>query len=302
MDNTPLIKRFRIATINTPDYESTVGWYAKWFDYATQQNDKVSDALAYSWAAPAMAGKRFSLMASKGSPDVFLRIVEGDRTPPFNPRTTYGWGSLEFIVDDLDKQFQIMKAGGVKIFREPASLGGIFASIHAMQLFGPMDITHNLTVEKGDRAMSNLPVAKSQVDRPFLIGANGPDLNAMRDFYVKTFNMSKGPDYDYPVPVMAEALNLPKDHLFKLSLVRSAEKGNTIELHDLPKPGGPRPVIPGQLPPGVAMVSFGVKDLNVIAAHFLNSPEAQEGVAYAGKRSVTLKGAAGELIELIEEG
>ena len=300
MDNTPLIKRFRIATINTPDLPSTLEWYAKWFDFYTHQNDKVSDALAYSWGAPGMAGKRFSLISSVGSPDVFLRLVEGDKTAPFNPRTTYGWGSLEFIVDDLDKQYKLMKAGGVNIFREPASLGGIFASIHAMQLMGPMDITHNLTVEKGDRAKSNLPVAKSQVDRMFLIGANGPDLNALRDFYVKTFNMTKGPDYDYPVPVMADALKLPRDHLFKLTLVRSAEKGNTIELHDLPKPGGPRPVIQGQLPPGVAMVSFEVADLNVIAAHFLNSPEVQEGVAYGGKRSVTLKGAAGELIELIE--
>ncbi|MBL8628919.1 MAG: hypothetical protein JNM81_04780 [Rhodospirillaceae bacterium] len=297
----PLIKRIRIATINTPDRDATLDWYAKWFDYYTHENSFVEQALAYSWGAPGMTGKPYSLISSQGSPDVFIRIVQGDKTAPFNPRTTYGWGSLEFIVDDLDAQFKKMKAGGVDIFREPASLGGIFASIHAMQLMGPMSITHNLTVEKGDRAKSNLPVAKSQVDRMFLVGANGPDLNALRDFYVNTFNMSKGPDYDYPIPVLADAMKLPKDHLFKLTLVRSAEKGNTLELHDLPKPGGPRPTIMGQLPPGVGMVSFGVKDINAIAGHFINPPEVQKSVAYSGKPSVTLKGAAGELIELIEE-
>ncbi len=298
---TPMISRIRIATLHTSDFEGTLDWYAKWFNYYTHENGAVDQALAYSWGAPGMTGARFALLSSRGTTDVFLRVVEGKNLSAFNPRTTYGWGSLEFIVDDLDLQFKKMKEGGVNIYREPASLGGQFASIHAMQLYGPMNITHNLTVEKGDRAKSNLPVAKSQVDRMFLIGVNGPDLNAMRDFYVKTFNMSKGPDYDYPIPALADALKMPKDHLFKLTLVRSAEKGNTLELHDLPKPGGPRATTLGLLPPGVAMVTFAVKDLNAIAGHFNNPPEVQKGVAYDGKPSVTLKGAAGELIELIQE-
>ncbi|MBL8643482.1 MAG: hypothetical protein JNK21_06080 [Rhodospirillaceae bacterium] len=297
----PLIQRFRVATLNTPDMKAAADWYVKWFDYKVRETGTIAPALASSWTTPQMAGKPFVLLSSDGSPDVYLRIVQGDKAPAFNPRSTYGWGSLEFIVDDLDAQFKKMKAGGVNIFRDPASLGGIFASIHAMQLMGPMDITHNMTVEKGDREKSNLPVAKSQVDRMFLVGVNGPDMKAISDFYVNTFRMTKGPDYDYPIPVLAEVLGKPKDYLFKLTLVRSAQKGNTLELHDLPPPGGPRPTVAGQLPPGVGLVSLGVKNLDEIKTSYLSAPAAQAGLAYKGKRSAVLKGAAGELIELIEE-
>jgi catechol 2,3-dioxygenase-like lactoylglutathione lyase family enzyme len=203
----PLLQRFRIATINTPNLQEVADWYTTWFDYQVRETGTVPAALATSWGTPAMADKPFTLLSSTGSPDVYIRVVQGDPvTEPVNPRTTFGWGSLEIIVQDLQAQYEKMKAGGVEIFREPASLGGIFESIHAMQLYGPMSITHNLTVETAPPEKSNLPVANSQVDRIFLVGLNGPKLDALSDFYVQNFNMSKGPDYDYPIPVLAEAL------------------------------------------------------------------------------------------------
>lgn len=299
--STPVINRIRIATLNAPDMKAVAEWYVKWFDYVVTDQGAVDAALAQSWGARKMAGKPFTVLSSKGSPDVYIRIVQGDPAPAFNPRTTYGWGSLEFIVSDLEAVYKKLKAGGIGIFREPASLGGLFASIHAMQIYGPMNMSHNLAVDTGDPAKSNLPVAKSLVDRTFLIGVNGPSLKALSDFYVGTFQMTKGPDYDYPIPVLAEALNMPKDHKFALSLVRSAQKGNTIELHDLPAPGGPRAQVPGQLPPGVGVVSFGVKNLDALNVNYLTPPAVHAGKAYAGRRAATLKGAAGELIELIEE-
>lgn len=297
----PLIRRIRGATLNAPDLEGVAGWYRRWFEYTLNERGTVDAALAESWGAPGMAGKPYALLTSAGSPDVFLRIVQGDPAPPFNPRTTYGWGSLEFIVADLAATYEKFKAGGIGIFREPASLGGQFASIHAMQIYGPMAMTHNMTVDTGDQAASNLPVAKSAVDRMFLVGLNGPSLTALRDFYAATFKMRTYPNYEYPIPVLAEALGLPKDHLFALTLVRGAEKGNTIELHDLPPPGGPRPSVAGQLPPGVGLVSFGVSDLDALALPYLRSPAVRSGAAYKGRRAATLTGAAGELIELIEE-
>lgn len=300
-ETTPFINRFRIATLNTPDMASVAAWYQKWFDYQVLESGTVEASLADSWGAPKMAGKAYTLIASTGSPDVCIRIIQGDPTPKFNPRSTYGWGSLEFIVEDLDAQYKKMKEGGITIFREPASLGGIFESIHAMQVFGPMDMTHNLSVEKGDREKSNLPVAKSQVDRMFLIGLNGPSLEALSKFYVETFKMRKGPDFKYPSPLLAEVMGLPKDHLFSLSLVRSGQKGNTLELHDLPPPAGPRPQLDGQLPPGVGMVSFGVRNLQDLQLPYIQPLNVRPGKAYNGKRSATLTGPAGELIELIEE-
>lgn len=296
-----MITRIRMATLNTPDMAGVAAWYRTWFDYRVAETGTVAPGLAQSWGAPDMARKPFTLLASAGSPDVYLRIVEGDPAPVFNPRATYGWGSLEFIVADLDATYKKLKDGGVGIFREPASLGGQFASIHAMQIYGPMNLTHNLTVETGDPAASNLPTAKSPVDRIFLVGVNGPNLMELRDFYAANFKMRTFPTYQYPIPVLAEALELPKDHLFSLTLVRAAEKGNTVELHDLPPPERPRPRREGQLPPGVAMVSFAVDSLDTLALPYFLPPMVYAGKAYNGRRSVVVKGAAGELIELIEE-
>jgi catechol 2,3-dioxygenase-like lactoylglutathione lyase family enzyme len=296
-----MIRRIRMATLNAPDMAGVAAWYRAWFDYQVAETGTVAPGLAQSWGTPDMAGKPFTLLASAGSPDVYLRVVQGDPTPAFNPRATFGWGSLEFIVADLAATHAKMKAGAIGIFREPGSLGGQFASIHAMQIYGPLNMTHNLTVETGDPATSNLPVAKSAVDRMFLVGLNGPSLTAMRDFYAAHFQMRTFPDYQYPIPTLAEALGLPPDHLFSLTLVRAAEKGNTVELHDLPPPERPRPKRDGQLPPGVGMVSFAVDNLETLALPYFLPPMVYAGKAYDGRRSVVVKGPAGELIELIEE-
>lgn len=296
----PMINRIRVATLNSPDMKSVADWYVKWFEYRVTETGKVDAALAQSWGTPKMAGAPFTLLASTGSPDVFLRVIQGSPAPAFNPRGTFGWGSLEFIVADLDGLYKKFKSGGIGIFREPASLGGIFASIHAMQIFGPMNMTHNLSVETGNAATSNLPIAKSTVDRMFLVGLNGPSLKDLSGFYSNVFKMTKGADFEYPNPVLSEAMGLAKDHLFKLGLVRSAQKGNTIELHDLPN-GAPRPQLEGELPPGVGMISFGVADLNALKLPYLGASAVRSSAAYKGRRAATLKGPAGELIELIEE-
>jgi catechol 2,3-dioxygenase-like lactoylglutathione lyase family enzyme len=298
---TPLLKRYRVATLNTSELKPTVDWYVRWFDYKVAETGRLSANLAAAWNAPDMSGRAYTLLTSQGSPDTFLRIVEGSPAPAFDPRATFGWSSLEFIVQDLDELYRRFQAGSIRIFRQPASLGGAFANIHAMQIYGPMDLSHNLAIDKGDPTASNLPLAKSLVDRVFLIGINGPNLDALQSYYATTFRMRPFPKYTYPIPTLASALNLPADHLFSLTLVRGAEKGTTVEMHDLPPPGGPRPQFKGQLPPGVGLVSFAVANLDDLKLPYIRPPTAYPGLAYNGRRAATLKGPAGELIELIEE-
>jgi hypothetical protein len=297
----PLLRRYRVATLNAPEMSFVVDWYIKWFEYKVVETGRLSANLAAAWGAPDMSGRAYTLMTSQGSPNAYLRLVQGSPTPAFDPRSTFGWGSLEFIVQDLEELHRRFKNGGPTIFREPGSLGGAFASIHAMQIFGPMNLNHNLAIDKGDPAQSNLPVARSLVDRIFLIGVNGPNLDELQAFYASTFRMRTFPKYTYPIPTLAKALNLPDEHLFSLTLVRGAEKGTTVEMHDLPPPGGPRPQVAGQLPPGVGVVSFAVANLDELALPYIRPPAAYPGAAYAGRRAATLKGPAGELIELIEE-
>ena len=63
------------------------------------------------------------------------------------------------------------------------------------------------------------------------------------------------------------------------------------ELHDAP----------GELPPGIAMVSFEVGKLPAAAVRSLGPSHGSSVLPYAGRHSATYVGAAGEFIELIEQ-
>ena len=82
-----------------------------------------------------------------------------------------------------------------------------------------------------------------------------------------------------------------------LGLLRGAERGNNIELDEYPKFAGQRKISPGQLPPGVAMTSFSVDDLDRFDLPYIIAPRP----LYGSLRAATFLGPAGELTELIEE-
>jgi hypothetical protein len=72
------------------------------------------------------------------------------------------------------------------------------------------------------------------------------------------------------------------------------------EIDQYPDAATPRPRHDGALPPGNAMVSFLVADLDAVAAPFAAPPQAFDGPFYRGRRAATVWGPDGEAIELIE--
>jgi hypothetical protein len=50
----------------------------------------------------------------------------------------------------------------------------------------------------------------------------------------------------------------------------------------------------------VAMTTFEVADLDALALPYVSPPARRTGLAYAGRRSATVVGPAGELVELVE--
>jgi hypothetical protein len=56
------------------------------------------------------------------------------------------------------------------------------------------------------------------------------------------------------------------------------------------------------LPPGNAMVTLAVPDLELCAVEGIVPPAVREGALYEGRRAGTVRGAAGELVELVEAG
>jgi hypothetical protein len=104
---------------------------------------------------------------------------------------------------------------------------------------------------------------------------------------------------DAKISVLAKAWSLPVEQDFKLAIVQFPANF-LIELDEYPPGATPRPRRPGELPPGMSMVSFAVDSLDAIDLEFLSPPRRIESAPYNGRRTVVARGAAGEYIELVE--
>jgi hypothetical protein len=54
------------------------------------------------------------------------------------------------------------------------------------------------------------------------------------------------------------------------------------------------------LPPGNALVTLAVDSLDTLALDWIAPPAICEGLPYDGRRAATVRGPAGELLELVE--
>ncbi|MDX2224455.1 MAG: hypothetical protein SFV21_17010 [Rhodospirillaceae bacterium] len=293
----PLITRIKIATVGAKDVEATAKLYAEWLDYTVIERSTVSQAMADSWGTPKTAGKPFVLMHGKGSPDVYFRVVQADAPGGYKAMTTFGWNSIEVLVEDPDKVYEKLKNSPFRHVGGPANLMGGTSSIRAVQFVGPSEETFYFTADTAPADKAVLPRAKSFIDRTFIMVLAGPDADALSKFYTETFLMGGYPPRPVPIDIIAKAQGLPLDHQFPLGLARAAEPGNNIEIDGYPASAKARPRADGQLPPGVAMSSFNVNSLDGLKVSFIKPP----AKLYGEKRAATFIGPAGELTELIEE-
>lgn len=297
-ENPAILSRIKIATIGAPDLDTLEEWYTTWLKYEVIERGTVSDDVARSWGTPNTAGRRFITMQSDAKDDVYIRGVEIDPVPDYKAITTWGWNAIEIIVDDIDSLHETMIKSPFRHIGGPAFLGGNNASIKAAQYVGPAEDVIYLTCETGDRSTSPLPIPRGEVDRPFIMILSGPDIDEMESFYVEKFKMTYN-SYRFTSTggLISKMQGRPMDQQYNLGLIRCRERGNSIELDEYPADTGPRPTAQGQLPPGVAMTSFSIDNLDQAKVDFIAEPITQ----YGGLRTATFVGPTGELTELIEE-
>ncbi|TVQ44492.1 MAG: hypothetical protein EA371_13380 [Gammaproteobacteria bacterium] len=300
-DATPNMQKIRIATVGARDVETTAELYRRYLRYDIVERGAVPEALAASWGAPAVAGRPYALLQGESGDEVFLRVVEVAVPEDYRAMTTWGWNAIEIIVEDPDAVHQRLLESPFVHVGGPDYLGGGTSTIRAVQFTGPSQELFYFTTETGDRASSTLLTPRVEIDRPFIMVVAGPDARALTDFYVDTFGAREAFFMTTPVAIIARAQGLPEDHAFPLALVRLAEFSHSIEIDGYPESAGPRPVADGDLPPGVAMSSFTVRDLDAIdPTLFITPPHRPGGRAYGESRVATVIGPAGELIELVE--
>jgi hypothetical protein len=169
-----------------------------------------------------------------------------------------------------------------------------------MQMIGPSQEVIYLT-EQTDPESTLLPDPGGLVGRTFILVLGGPDVGAIMNFYGSRFSIPVGTPNEGTNALVNNALGLPEDYKLEIGFMPLGEPGNFLEIDGYPTTAGQRPRSQDQLPPGNALSSFSVNDLDELDLDYISPPVQDTSLAYGGNRSATFVGPAGELTELIEE-
>jgi catechol 2,3-dioxygenase-like lactoylglutathione lyase family enzyme len=286
------------VTLTVPDLAAVERAYGDFLGFRVVERGQLSADLAALWNAPALAGREYLLMQPASGAPVYLRAVRQEPVDGYATMKTWGWNSNEILVQDTYAIHEKLKASPFRIVGEPKSLS-MNTEIVAMQAIGPAGELIYLTRIPQGKSLFNLGSAQSFVDRTFIVVLGGPDMDAMRRFYGETLAMPTTDPVPSTITVLSKAYGLPADTQFPLGIVQFPADF-LVELDGYPAQATARPQRRGELPPGMAMVSFGVQDLDAVTAAYIAPVRAIGQAPYSGRRAGLIRGAAGELIELVE--
>ncbi len=289
-----------IVTIATGDLAVTESAYREDLSYETVARGKIDATLAESWGAPRVTDSPYLLMRPASRMPVYLRFIETKSARHNVPHATEGWNAAEMLVKDVDELAKrLVDSKYFQIVGPPAYLSPD-QNIKAMQVVGPSNEMLYLTrVVRPESVDFDIGSAQSFVDRVFIVIAGGRDHKGLMDFYRSRLMLPVTEPMLYRIAVLSRAYGLPEDQLHQLSLA-IMQNQFFLELDEYPAEAAPSHVPPGELPAGIAMVTFEVESLDNISVPFISPPTVRNLMPYNGRRSGTLRGAVGELIELVE--
>lgn len=287
------------VTITTTDVEQVAQLYCRWLGYGIVERGTVGEAQARSWAAAAVAGRRYVVASPAGRGDSYLRFVESRRPGGYRPFRHLGWNAAEHIVEDCDSLAESLRGSPFETIGPPADLS-FSDQIRAMQVRGPADEVLYLTQIKSKLPAFDTPDAKFPVDRVFIVILGGRSLDELQDWYHAKLGVPRAPVMPSRISVLADAYGESPETLYPIAALPLAGR-SFIEADAMPAAVAPRPCLPGELPPALALVTFEVPTLPD-GLDWLSPPVELDGRPYAGRRSATCVGPAGELIELVATG
>jgi catechol 2,3-dioxygenase-like lactoylglutathione lyase family enzyme len=286
------------VTLSVPDLGIAEDAYTRWLGYRIVDQGQVSPELAAGWNAPLAAGRRYALLQPSSGEPTWLRLVQGPPTPGFEVMKTHGWNSNEILVQDPDALALQLAAGSpFRIVGEPRPLS-TSPAVRAMQAIGPAGELNYFTRIPATGSVFVKSQAKSFVDRTFIVVLGGPSMAAMQAFYRDTLGAPVTAPVAAKINVLQDAYGLGREVDTPLALVNFSDRF-LIELDEYPPAAIPRPRRDGDLPPGMAMVSFVVDDLDARPLPWVVPPTVRKEAPYSGRRVGMLVGPAGEWIELV---
>ncbi|MEM7483477.1 MAG: hypothetical protein AAF481_20145 [Acidobacteriota bacterium] len=287
--------RIEAATITATDLAATEHAWTRHLEYTVADRGAIDTTLATTWGAPSQAGQDYVLLRPASGADVFIRLVEGSAPADCAPRRTLGWAALELTVTDADALCARLRHSELEILGKPRLLENL-AAFYPMQIAGAAGEVIYLNEVRDDLPTVDLPRARSPVDHLFIVILGAADLSAARDFYRDRLRFEIDTVYEVPYTMINQAFGFEPDRRHRLLTTRVGRRVN-VEIDQYPSEATPRPSLEGMLPPAIAMISFSVD--NLAALEFTPAGTRLEP-PYAGRPYAVCRGAAGELIELIE--
>jgi hypothetical protein len=260
------------VTFTAPDLDATIGAYGGFLDYRLVAEGEVTAKQAQAWQAPAVAGRRLIELAPAATDDFRFRVIEGT-VRDYVPFASFGWNAAELIVRDVDALADRLAGSPFEIIGAPQNLS-FSDDIRAMQVVGPGRELLYLTQFRQPVPGLDVPAPRCDVDRTFIVILGGPSMDGLQAFYADRFGLPRPPVVASRVKGMSAAFGLSPEHRYPIAALGVAGQC-LVELDEMPPAAAPRRTPPGELPPGIAIVSF------------------------AGADNRCLRGPAGELLELI---
>lgn len=286
------------GTIGTPDLDAALTDYRDRLGLAVVEHGPLAPDIAASWGCPGVAGARAAVLRPASGAACFVRLVEQLLPAGFVPTTTFGWAAYEITVQDVFGWPGRLEGTGFDIVGPPREIPGLPYFV-AMQMLGRGREMIYLNEVRQDTPASDLPRAESPVDHLFIVILASPDRAATMAWYATLLGLVEGDSHVIPYTMISKAFGQPLDTLYGLSMAQVGRMP-VIEIDDYPAAATPRARDAGKLPPGNALVTLAVDSLERPGLEFIAPPAVRQGVFYAGRRSATIVGNAGELLELIE--
>jgi hypothetical protein len=150
-----------------------------------------------------------------------------------------------------------------------------------------------------DMPTTDLPRAMAPVDHIFIAILATPDREASLAWFSQALGLDVADSFSIPYSMINTAFALPADTQTTITMV---QKGRLpiFEVDAYPDAATARCGDPDRLAPGNALVTLAVDSLDAISAPFINPPLSRDGPVYGGRRTATVRGHAGERIELVE--
>ncbi len=296
-----MLKAILMVTVMVGDPTEVATIYEQTLNYQKVAQGEVGAVLAASWNAPEVADNGYEILQPESKEPVYLRFVQTPDQGNYEALKTEGWNAIEILVEDPDGLNQTLEdSPHFTVIGQPAYLTDKNL-IKAMQAIGPSgELLYFTRIGQSDNSGFGLLPATSPVDRVFIMVLAAKDRTVLDGFYKDILGMPVNGPYDYRVGVLSNAWGMPADTLYPLTIVPLSRRF-LLELDDYPDQVVARSLTSEGMPGGIAMVTFLVDDINQYRDKWLSIPAAHDGAPYNGRRSVVLKGAAGEYLELVED-